>query len=78
MDNLELHSIAERIKKYKLEMPAKLFLEMHKPLGNIFKEASTVGAPFLALLFGNKAAKRFQYVCSDKSSMETLISYLEE
>ena len=73
-----LKSIAERIKRMGLQVPAILFLEAHKPLSFIGGQALYFSAPFLGLLFGFQNVSLFADILSKPGGIERLLKKLEE
>lgn len=69
--------VAEEILKRKLETPAILFLEMHKPLANLAAHAVVAVSPFLMPFFGFKSVDEYSQFMSDRENIERLIRRLE-
>lgn len=67
----------EQIKKRRLEVPAILFLEMHKPLAGIAGHAAVAFSPFLMPLFGFKNVDDYSQFLSKRENIEMLIRRLE-
>lgn len=78
MQEVQLQSIAERIIRARMRVPAILFLEMHKPLASLVRESFAISAPLVSLLFGGEATATMQDLFSDTASVEKLITYLEQ
>lgn len=74
-DSLEL--IARGIRARGLALPAVLLLEMHRPLGNLVREAANLGAPFLSMLVGPRQTASFREALSEPRAVERLITLLE-
>ena len=63
-------TLAQRIHQYRLETPAILFLEMHKPLAFIGSQAVLVAAPFLAPFLGMDRVEAFAELISTPDGVE--------
>lgn len=73
-----LDKAADEIHKRKLEMPAVLFLEMHKPLANIGSHAAVAFAPFLVPFLGFDSVNNYSRLFSTRENIELLIQRLEK
>ena len=61
-----------------LEAPAIAFLEMHKPITNVFAHAGLTMAPFLVPLFGFDFVNDYSNLLQKRDNVERLICMLEE
>ncbi len=61
-----------------MEVPAILFLEMHKPLANLIGHAVWVTMPVWALFFGIATTNVLGALLSDPERIERLIQRIEE
>lgn len=61
-----------------MEVPAILFLEMHKPLANLIGHAVWVTMPVWALFFGIATTNTLGALLSDPERIERLIQRIEE
>lgn len=73
-----LEAIAQRIHRYRLEAPAVLFLEMHKPLAFIGSQAFLVASPIFAAFIGMSQVEAFAELISEPAHLELLIQRIEE
>jgi len=73
-----IDSIARKVVGRRLEMPAVLFLDMHKPLSFIASQAMLVGMPFLGVMFGAQAVADVSKLLKDRENVEALIARIEE
>lgn len=73
-----LLKVAGEISRRKLETPAILALEMHKPLCNVFAHTAIVFAPFMMPFFGFDFLNNYSGVFRKKENVEKLILILEE
>lgn len=73
-----IDSIAAKVAGRRLETPAVLFLDMHKPLSFIASQALLVGMPFLGLLFGAQSIADISKVLSERENVERIIKRIEE
>lgn len=72
-----LDKCANEIRRRKLEAPAILFLEMHKPLSNVMAHAGLAAAPFLVPLFGFDFINDYSNLLQKRDNVERLICKLE-
>ncbi len=73
-----IEEAASTIAKHRLEVPAVLFLEMHKPLSFVAGQAMVVAMPFLGPLFGPQKMARFTRFLQVRENVERLIQRIEE
>lgn len=73
-----IERIARRVISYGLEVPAVLFLELHKPLANILGHGLLFAFPFLAPFFGITALHEAGAILSTADGIEALIKRIEE
>lgn len=73
-----INSISEKIVSRRLETPAVLFLEMHKPLSFIASQAALVAMPFLGPLVGAKGMANLSRLLADQNNVELLIARIEK
>ncbi|MDH7600958.1 MAG: hypothetical protein QHI38_02295 [Armatimonadota bacterium] len=71
-------SIAKYIVDRRLETPAVLFFEMHKPVSFLASQAAIVAAPLLGPLVGMKRMADLSRLLSEREYVELLISRIEE
>lgn len=62
----------------RLESPAILFLELHKPVAFLMGQLLYFGTPILAPLFGFDKLQKAAGVLSDRDTVETFISLIEK
>ncbi len=72
-----LDKASGEILKRKLEMPAILFLEMHKPLAYIGSHAALAFSPFLVPIVGFDNVNNYTRLLSDRKNVELLMQRLE-
>lgn len=73
-----LSKAAFEIRRRKLEAPAILFIECHKPLAAIGGAASIAFAPFIIPFLGFDAVEKFTQVFSRRENVERLLTKLEQ
>lgn len=73
-----IDSIARKITGRRLEAPAVLFLEMHKPLSFIASQSILVAMPFISPLLGPEETANLSKLLKDRDNVERLISRIEE
>lgn len=73
-----VQSLAHKIVRRRMQTPAILFLEMHKPLANVGGHAMLVTAPFLIPFVGYDAVNDYSRLMSDRRWWERLVDLLDE
>lgn len=73
-----LEKAAQVIVKRGMEVPAILFLEMHKPLANLIGHAVWVTMPIWSLFFGVVTTNELGTLLSNPERIEKLIQRIEE
>ena len=73
-----LDKCANEIRRRQLEAPAIAFLEMHKPITNVFAHAGLTMAPFLVPLFGFDFVNDYSNLLQKRDNVERLICMLEK
>lgn len=68
---------AEAIRKRRMETPAILFLEMHKPLSYLASQAAIVFSPFIVPFVGQDKLQEYSRLFSKRENVERLIKALE-
>lgn len=76
--NEVIESLAKKIAGRRLETPAVLFLDMHKPLSFIASQSMLVAMPFLAPFFGAQGVADLSKLFSERDNVEALITRIEE
>jgi acyl-CoA reductase-like NAD-dependent aldehyde dehydrogenase len=72
-----LDKAAEEISRRKMEVPAILFLEMHKPLAYVGSQAAAFFAPFLIPILGFDRVNNYSRLMAKRDNVEKLIQRLE-
>lgn len=73
-----IDSISQKIIGRRLEAPAVLFLEMHKPLSFLASQSLLVAMPFIGHLLGPDKISDLSKLLKDRNNVERLISRIEE
>lgn len=73
-----IQKAVQEIRKRKLEVPATLMLEMHKPLANVGGQAAIVFAPFLVPFLGFDFVNDYSRLMTRREWVETLIQRIAE
>ncbi|MFQ3587027.1 MAG: hypothetical protein SNJ74_04320 [Fimbriimonadaceae bacterium] len=68
---------ADEIRKRKLEAPAILFLELHKPLAYVGSQAAIVFSPFIVPFLGFQFVNDYSRLFSCRENVEKLLVELE-
>ena len=69
---------AEELKKRRLEAPAILMLESHRPLANVGSQAAIVFGPFLIPFLGFDFVNDYARLFTKQENVERLLRKLEE
>ena len=72
-----IEKAASEIKKRRLEVPAILLFEMHKPLSYVGSQAAIVFSPFLVPFLGFDAVNNYSRLFSRRDSIDKLLARLE-
>ena len=72
-----LDKAAHEIRKRRMETPAILALEMHKPLSGIASHAVVAFSPFMIPFFGYDGVHDMSRLLKDRRNVELLIQRLE-
>jgi hypothetical protein len=72
-----LNKAADEIRKRRLEGPAILFFEMHKPLSNVFAHAGAAFAPFMVPVLGYDFVQKYSSLLQKRDNVERLIELIE-
>jgi acyl-CoA reductase-like NAD-dependent aldehyde dehydrogenase len=72
-----LRRAARDIKRRKMETPAIMALEMHKPIANTLASGAVVFAPFLVPFFGFDKVNEYSQLFSKRENVERLLELLE-
>lgn len=73
-----IQAVVQRVSRYRMEMPAILFLEMHKPLSFLASQAVIVGSPFMVPFLGFERVGAFSAFLKDRENVERLIRCIEQ
>ncbi len=73
-----IDQLADQISKRRMEVPATLFLEMHKPLAGIGSQALIAFSPFLAPFVGIDNVNEWSRLIRNREAIDRLIERLEE
>ena len=73
-----IDKVAKSVVARKMETPAILFLEMHKPLSFIASQGLVVASPFLAPIVGLDNVQLTVKILEDRENLERLMRRIEE
>jgi hypothetical protein len=73
-----LEKIADRIVRYRMAMPAILFLESVRPLNYVGSQAMVFLAPFVHSLFSTKEYDEIQQALEHRETISYFVDMLEE
>src|ERR1051326_8421824 len=73
-----LDRIAEQVVRRRLEMPAALFLEMHRPLRFFAGQGLLLASPLLGAFFGLEEIYKFSRLVEDPGTVDRLLERIEE
>jgi len=72
-----IDALAHKIVGRRLEMPAVLFLDMHKPLSFIASQSLLVAMPLLGAIFGAQSVADISKLLRDRENLDLLITRIE-
>lgn len=72
-----LKGAAKEIQRRKMETPAILLLEMHKPLGNVGAQTAVAFSPFLVPFLGFDNVNNYTRLLAKRENVERLLDMLE-
>ncbi len=70
--------LAQQIQARRMNLPAILFLEMHKPLAFLTGQGLLLSSGFLAPLFGPQNVQQYARLFESRDNIELLIRRIEE
>lgn len=73
-----IERLAERVVKHRMQMPAILALEMHKPFAFLAGQSLLLGSGFLAPLFGPENVRKYSKLFESRENVERLMERIEE
>lgn len=73
-----LDKVAHEIKKRKLELPASLMLDIHRPLSFVGSQAAIAFSPFLVPFFGFDGVNNYTRLLSKRENLELLLERLDK
>lgn len=73
-----IEKAANEIQKRKLEVPALLMLEMHKPLAYVGSHAAVALSPMLVPFLGHDNVNNYTRLFSKRDNIERLMQRVEE
>lgn len=76
--NQMLNAIARKIVNRRLETPAVLFLDMHKPLSFIASQSLLVAMPLVGLFVEPQDIADFSKILQDRENIDLLVSRIED
>ena len=76
-DEAKLNKLAEKVRQYRLEFPAVLFLEGFKPASTIFGEITQAYGSVFFSLFGVNDLSEYIQVLENRSNIQRLIEKIQ-
>lgn len=73
-----IEKVAQSIHKRKMETPAILFFEMHKPLASMAGQTMVVFSPFITPFVGFDKVNDYSRILGNRKTVEKLILRLED
>lgn len=73
-----IDELARKIVDKRMETPAIMFLEVHKPVTFLASQSMLVASPFLVPLFGADGVQKYSRLFSSADNVELLIERIEE
>ena len=77
IDQSQLDTVADRIYRAGLSVPAIFFLELNKPLTGLIYTATSIAAPLAEPLLGQHRFKSLMQFFESRESVEALILLIE-
>ena len=72
-----IEQLAQHVVKRRLEVPAILALEMHRPLAFLASQAVVVSTPFVGAFVGPQNVLKFSQLMEDRSNLDRLFIRIE-
>jgi uncharacterized membrane protein len=72
-----IQRMAEEVARRRLEVPAVLLLEMHRPLTFLASQALVVSTPFLGALVGPDNVLKLSKLMEDRANLDRLLERIE-
>lgn len=72
-----LERMAEEVVRRRMETPAVMALEMHRPLAFLGSQAVIVATPFIAPFVGPENVLKFSRLMQERGNIERLIDRIE-
>ena len=73
-----IDELAQKVVDKRMETPAIMFLEMHKPVTFLASQSMLVASPFLVPLFGAEGVQKYARLFGSVDNVELLIERIEE
>jgi hypothetical protein len=73
-----LDRIADQVVRRRLEMPASMFLEMHRPLRFFAGQGLLLASPLLGAFFGLEEVYKFSRLVEDPTTVDRLLERIAE
>jgi hypothetical protein len=73
-----IDELAQKVVDKRMETPAIMFLEMHKPVTFLASQSILVASPFLVPLFGAEGVQKYSRLFGSVDNVELLIERIEE
>jgi len=73
-----LDRIADQIVRRRLELPASMFLEMHRPLRFFAGQGLLFASPLLGTFFGLEEVYKFSRLVEDPTAIDRLLERIAE
>lgn len=70
--------LAQKVVGKRMETPAIMFLEMHKPVTFLASQSMLVASPFLVPLLGAEGVRKYSRLFGSVDNVELLIERIEE
>lgn len=76
--NRLIDNLARRIVRRRLETPAIMFLEMHKPVAFLASQCMLMASPLVAPLLGRWEIEKYSRLLNSPENVELLIHRIED
>lgn len=73
-----VEKFADKVHRLGLEVPALLFLELHRPFSALFYNSALFAQPFVSPFLGGERTEQILEFLSQENSVQKLIETIEE
>jgi hypothetical protein len=74
----QMDDLCRRIRRWKLTLPALLFLEIARPFSFLASQGLLLGQPLLSYLVDGSSINRYAELLADRENLDRLVGRLED